>query len=370
MVDLNTNRIALTRVGNEGPDLVKIVDTLANANGTSQVRAKSDGNGGTVIYGHKKTFFNFRNRSNPEREAEGTKLIFKAVENYVVGKSPQTQKLAQSLLSNFYDERHKTWSGTISSQEVIEIKQKLDAIENFAKYQQFADGFGSNQDLTTIFTQNMPLCSSILSKGLTPERREQMAQVPVPEMGAGMMIAVLNGLDGRERFRGLGDEVLQPFGTPGEVDFLERQRSIAEAFKDGKPLDDVLKQYCNLARDRFFSTESFEEWAENYNRDHADEPEFKPVKTPNDIRAPIFLTDDDAIEALEKFDKASGQEKLEILKDVFEKHMNAGQEYVVSRLDLDGIEYLAFLNRSSGTTPNEAMIKGINWFSDAVFKPK
>lgn len=368
MVDLNTNRIAHTNVGQNGPDLGKIAETLASAEGTSQVRAKSDGMGGTVVYGHKKSFFSFFNRANPQREAEGTKLIFKAIDTYVAGKSPQTQQLAKSLLGNYYNDRQKTWTGTISSQQVIDIKQKLDEMETLAKHKNFGDRFSNGQDLTQVFSNNLSLCSSILGHGSTPEHEGLLAQIPVPEMGVGMMIAVLDGLDGRERHQGLGNDVLQPFATPGEVDFLERQQSIANAFKQGRQLDDVLKQYCDLARDRFVSTETFEDWSTKYNEDHGNEPNFKPITTPNDIRAPIFLTDPDAVEAMESFDKASGREKLEILKDVFDKHMNAGQDYTVSRQTVQGLDLVGFMNRTGNTTPNEAMSKGINWFADAVFK--
>lgn len=368
MVNLNPDRIARTTIGKQAPSLNEIASTLADAKPTGNVRAKADGEGGVVVYGHKGGFRSLFQKANPQREVAGTQMVARSVQDYVRDKGPQMQERAAKLLEPFYDKEAKAWK-SMTNQQVLDIKNKLDTFEeNMAPVSKFTEDLRDDRDLTNLFQNNTRLLGELVQVGhkvgARAENRKAWAGVPAPELGAGMMLAMLDDLNEDSWKSGINNKALDPFTMAGGNDYIIAQNNIILDYKNDKDFDGFLSKYCDLAYNRFFSTQSFSDWNKQYAETH---PKVDTPRTPNDMRAPMFISDEEARAELVGFDKASGSEKLQMLKHAFEKHMNAphGDE-PRDPVNVNPHERFGLDNRGTGITPLQALANGIDRFGSVI----
>ncbi|WP_140940224.1 hypothetical protein [Prosthecodimorpha hirschii] len=323
MVNLNTNRIAHTPTGNQNvASLDDIVNVASQSKADSQIRAKSDGLGGVVVYGHKGGFRSLFNKSNPHRQDAGTLEVKKSLEHYVQGKNPQTQEVARQFLSRFVSKGGEV-TANITNQDILSLKQKLDEAENATV------GLGVinqalKRDPSNFLLAVTPRLSSIADgielanmRHYRPQSGDKFDNIAFPEINAGLALGVLKKL-------GDGGDLL-PSDRKLLMD-LHRNDSQAR----GNNLNQLFNRYdesgnrealigglADAIKNRFFAEQSCG------SVDFDNHPE---LPRQNDIRAPVYLHDEAARNHLAGFSGANANEKLDKLVNAYERHLEAPPE--------------------------------------------
>ncbi|TPQ52349.1 hypothetical protein C2U72_03650 [Prosthecomicrobium hirschii] len=372
MVNLNTNRIAHTPTGNQNvASLDDIVNVASQSKADGHIRAKSDGLGGVVVYGHKGGFRSLFNKSNPQRQDAGTLEVKKSVDNYVQGKNPKVQALADRLMSRFVNQDGNVVA-RMTNQDVIAIKQQLDDAERIAgSIDDLARSLQNGGDLTTAFKDNLPgiafAFGQINGGNKSNEVDLAVKGLCIPELGAGTALAIIDNLNNGAPLDDGTKTLLKAlfpkdsFGGKADLDKVFRD------FETSNNRDNLVNDLCGIANRRWFNPESIlsSEKARHYG-----------IRTPNDQNAPLFLDDLGARHELQGFGDADPSGKLGKLKNAYEKHMSARNEinepirdYLSDNryaVDWDAPKNMPYFDRNHSPSPSMALMSGLDRLLSAV----
>ncbi|MBT9291913.1 hypothetical protein [Prosthecodimorpha staleyi] len=372
MVNLNTSRIAHTPTGNQNvASFSDIANVASQSKADGHIRAKSDGLGGVVVYGHKGGFRSLFNKSNPQRQDAGTLEVKKSVDNYVQGKNPKVQALADQLMSRFVSQNGDVVA-RMTNQDVIAIKQQLDDAERIAgSIDGLARSLQNGGDLTTAFRDNLPgiafAFGQINSGRKSDEVDLAVKGLCVPELGAGTALAIIDTLNNGGPLDDGTKSLLKAmfpknsFGGKADLD------KVFHDFETSQNRDNLVNDLCDIANRRWFNPESI---------GSSKQTQHYLIRTPNDQHAPLFLDDLEAQDKLQGFDQANPSGKLGKLKDAFEKHMAArneinepNREYLSDNsyaVDWDAPKNMPYYDRNHSPSPSIALMSGLDRLLSAV----
>lgn len=360
-MDIKSKFVVSANVG-QNLSFNEIADVAQQSHGSGHLRGKVDGDGWKV-YGHKSGLGALFHKASPSRQMMGTQIVMQSVMKYVENKSPQTQKLAENLMAKY------TNSGiNITNKEIVDIKNALDTTEYnteelntklISKMENTESHIGLIADSLKDLNKMVLRGTQAGVKGI---HRAAWPTLPSPELGAGMMLAAIDKFANSENpKKAIAElkhdmEVIGKFSNPGETYGWHLQNAIRD-FEQDNNKDQLIGKLCDLGKQHFFAAEKYDE---------STAPTVMKLKTPNDLGAPMFLSDPEARTHLTNFSDASPLDRLQKLKDAYELHMKTtGEGYEVKSMEgLNKYQVEGLANRSSLLTPSDSLRMGLTAYLD------
>lgn len=339
-----------------------IADVAQKSHGSGHLRGKVDGDG-LKVYGHRSGLGALFHKASPSRQMLGTHIVMQSVTKYVENKSPQTQKLAEQFIAKYANSDQR-----ITNKEIVDLKDALDKIENNTEKlnKNLISKMETTESHVDLISDNLVYLRNMAKEGMKvgvkTVQQQAWPTLPSPELGAGMLLAAIDKFakseDPKKVLKVLQDniEVIGKFGKVGE-NFGSQMLNAIQDFKRDNDKEQLIGRLCDLGKQHFFATERYDE---------SEIPTARKLKTPNDLTAPMFVSDPEARLRLTDFSDASPLDRLQKLKDAYEIHMKTpGEGYEVESMEgLDKYQVEGLANRSSLLTPSDSLRLGLTAYLD------